>query len=274
MKKQTETYRFLDAQVRWSRRISNVLWIARHDGADFSIIGNNCWGGSIYQSMKRPYLTPFVGLFMMTPCYIRLLEDLRGHLAHPPRPVGDSRYEAVRATRGCGSSAYPIGILGDDVEVHFLHYASWGEALDKWNRRVARIRWNRLFVKFGDQNESSANWVRRFLALPFERKLCLTNRAEVSGEGVVCLGGHGPTTRLQEGVEYRRYMDVPDWLCGGKTRGGDFLTHLSRHADVFAAKSAVRDMVARIAAGGEPELNLDEQVIRLGALGGGSACRT
>ncbi len=247
-----------DARIRWIQRVSNALWRARHDGSDFSIVSNNCWGGSVYQSLRRPYLSPFAGLFLMAPCYLRLLEDLKGHLMHPPRPAEDSRYEIVRAIRGHDVPAYPIGILGDGVEVHFLHYPSWAEALAKWTRRTERIRWNRLFVKFGDQNESSGERVRRFLALPFDRKICLTNRTDVVGDGVIAMGGTGPTTRLQEDYEYRRYLDVPGWLCGGRTRGGELLRCWSRWADTAVAEVARHRAASRLAAGMPPESTLDE----------------
>jgi uncharacterized protein (DUF1919 family) len=249
----------LDAQVRWGQRLSNALWRARHDGSDFSIIANNCWGGTLYQGLRRPYLTPFAGVFLMAPCYLRLLEDLRGHLAHPPRRAVESRYGSVRHVHG-HPLPYPLGLLGDGVEVHFLHYATWEEALDKWVRRTARIRWDRLFVKFGDQNESTADLVRRFLALPFERKVCLTNRAGMAGEGVVALGGEGPTTRLQEDMEYRGHLDVPDWLCGGRTRGGEALRRGSRRVDAAFARAAVRRAAVRLAAGAPPEMNLDAKL--------------
>lgn len=266
--------RRLDAQVRWFRRWANLLWLARHDGSDFSIISNNCWGGAIYRSLRRPYLSPFAGTFLMAPCYLRMLADLPAHLRNPLRPAADSRYESIRLTRGRVLPAYPIGILGDDVEVHFLHYATWAEAAEKWARRTARLRWDRLFVKFSEQNESTLDGVNQFLALPFERKICLTNRTGLSGQHVVCLGGAGPTTRGQEDLEYRRYFDVPAWLCGGQTRGGAALRRWSRRADAWAALASVRRRTAGLAHGEEPELNLDEQVARLRALAGGSGCRT
>jgi len=201
----------------------------------------------------------------MAPCYLRMLGDLRAHLTYPPRLAEESRYESIRLTRGSASPVYPIGILGDDVEIHFLHYATWEEALSKWTRRTERIRWDRLFVKFGDQNESSAELVHQFLALPFERKVCLTNREELRGEGVVQLGGEGPTTRSQEDCEYRLRLDVPNWLCGDKSRGGSLLRRLSRRADSFMSTVAVRRMTARLAAGEVPDENLDSRLARLRA---------
>jgi len=39
-----------------------------------SVVSNNCWGGFMYQSCKLEYQSPFIGLFILPPCYIELLE--------------------------------------------------------------------------------------------------------------------------------------------------------------------------------------------------------
>lgn len=239
----------LDLQVCWAQRLANALWRARHDGSDFSIIGDNCWGGFIYQHFRRPYLSPFVGLFLATPCYLRLLEDLHGYLAHPPRQANDSCYENLRKLRGNVFPVYPIGLLGDGIEIHFLHYRTWDEALAKWMRRVSRICWNRLFVKLTDRGESSPDLARRFLSLPYERKLYVTNRTDVFGPEVLCLGGSGALTVGQGTWEFRRHLDVPAWLSVGPARGGAALRCLSRRADAFLAAAATRQEHARLAAG-------------------------
>jgi uncharacterized protein (DUF1919 family) len=40
---------------------------------------------------------------------------------------------------------YPIGTL-DDVEIHFMHYYTCREAEEAWNKRKARINWDKIFV--------------------------------------------------------------------------------------------------------------------------------
>ena len=42
---------------------------------NFVLISNNCWGGEVYQWYKRPYNSPFIGLFLYGPCYDKLLSD-------------------------------------------------------------------------------------------------------------------------------------------------------------------------------------------------------
>ena len=68
---------------------------------------------------------------------------------------------------------YPIGILGGDVEIHFLHYISEAEALEQWNRRLLRVNYNNLFILFSDTEpeEFREDLLERFDKLPFENKI-------------------------------------------------------------------------------------------------------
>lgn len=232
--------RILNSVVRLQERWADRLWRIRQDGSDFSIVADNCWAGFIYQHFRRPYLTPFVGLFIEAPCFLSLLEDLRGCLAHPLRPARETRYDHLRAARGTTMPRYPIGIAGADVEIHFLHYPSWEEAAAKWQRRIERMRWNRLYVKMTDRADSGPDRVRRFLGLPFDRKIVLTNRTDLTGPEAVCLGGQGAVTLAQGTWGYRRSMDVPAWLSRGPTRGGTGLTRIGRAADRRLASFADR----------------------------------
>ena len=47
-----------------------------------------------------------------------------------------------------------------------LHYHSQEEVLEKWNRRIERICWDRLIVKFNDQNGCTIDQMNHFLQLP------------------------------------------------------------------------------------------------------------
>ena len=250
--------RMLNLRVRSAQAWADALWRLRHDGSDFSIISDNCWGGFLYQHLRRPYLTPFAGLFMEPDCFLRMLADLRSCLAHPPRRAAASRYGHLEQARGRLFPEYPIGLLGDGIEVHFLHYATWEEALAKWLRRRDRIRWDRLYFKFTDRDGADPDLARRFLALPFPRKLYLTNRADVAGNEVVCLGGRGAPTVHEGTWEFRRHMDVPAWLSAERVRGGAWLQKLGAAADAHLAEQAARRDQVRLAAGGAPASTPDQ----------------
>ncbi len=141
---------------------------------DFTIISNNCWGGMLYESYDLPKLSPTVGLFFMADEYIKFLGDIKAYTSKELTFISpdNSRYaEVLRKDTRFGS--YPIGVI-DDVEIAFLHYHSESEAKEKWERRCGRINWEKLIVKFNDQNGCREEHVRAFSEMPFKNKLFFT----------------------------------------------------------------------------------------------------
>ena len=147
---------------------------------DFTIISNNCWGGMIYESYNLPKESPTVGMFFMSKDYIEFLSDLKGYINGELtfiRPE-ESRWKAMPQVSGDKRFGnYPIGVLSNGkntIEIFFLHYHSEQEAREKWERRIQRINWNKLLVKFNDQNGCTDVEVNQFMELPFKDKLFFT----------------------------------------------------------------------------------------------------
>lgn len=143
----------------------------------FSVISNNCWGGMLYESYNLPKESPTVGLFFMADDYIKFLKDLKGYLNSELTfidPKSSKWFEQVSTDKRYGN--YPVGKLRD-IEIFFLHYRSEEEARAKWNRRINRINWDRLLVKFNDQNGCTQKNIEDFLQLPFKNKLFFTCKA-------------------------------------------------------------------------------------------------
>ena len=141
---------------------------------EFTIISNNCWGGMVYESYDLPKESPTTGLFFMASDYIKFLSDIKGYLEKELVFIDpkNSRYiDVLKSDKRFGS--YPIGMLGD-IEIMFLHYHSPQEAKDKWERRIKRINWDKLIVKFNDQNGCTADDVKAFANLPYKHKLFFT----------------------------------------------------------------------------------------------------
>lgn len=140
----------------------------------FSIVSNNCWGGYVYQLYGLKYRTPFIGLYIFAPDYIKMLDDLEGYLKKQIVFIepSKSRYidELIKMDR---VGKYPIGLLGD-IELHFLHYKDQKEVLEKWNRRLKRFDYNNMLVKFSDSNLCNRELIIKFNNLSFKNKLCIT----------------------------------------------------------------------------------------------------
>lgn len=140
----------------------------------FTIICNNCWGGKIYQQMKLPYNTPFVGLFLFAPCYIELLNDFESYMHMPLNFVEKSKYTSVNEDREKNNNYYPIGSLGNKIEIHFLHYNSNDAAASIWKRRTERMNWNKLFFAFSERDLCKNEHIWAFDRFSYKNKVCFT----------------------------------------------------------------------------------------------------
>jgi uncharacterized protein (DUF1919 family) len=196
---------------------------ARIQKRDFTIVSNNCWGAHVYQLLGKPYTTPFVGVFVPPDCYIRLISRLRWYLAQPMRFVDSSTYDYVNAFRAQQALDYPIGCLGEDVEIQFLHYSSEEDATEKWNRRVQRITTDdsRLFFKFCDRDGCSSTQIAAFNALPLTNKVCFVSKPYPDLECAVCIPSCGDG-QVPDGLQLSRispkHFDTAGWICGSSTK--------------------------------------------------------
>lgn len=170
----------------------------------FTIISDNCWGGQIYQELNVPYSTPFVGLFVFSPDYVKLLENLEYYLNLELQFIQNSKY---------GEFKYPVGVL-DDVEIHFLHYSGEKEAKEKWDRRVKRINWDNILVKMNDADLCNLDLIRRYDQLKYNKVFfsakdiddikSLIHLKELEKYGYVRNG--------RDMKVYRKYFDVVEWI--------------------------------------------------------------
>jgi len=134
-----------------SARVAAAVDRRRIGDAPFCVIASDCWGGEVYRRLVRPYNTPFVGLYLEQKDFAQMLTDLRGYV------TGELRFVDARAS----GVNHPVGVLGGDVRVHFLHYASEAEAREKWENRRSRIDWDHVRVVWHTDDGALANVVRQ-----------------------------------------------------------------------------------------------------------------
>ena len=100
---------------------------ARLKNKDISLICSNCAGGILYHWLGLKFNSPFINLFMTGEDYITALENWQDFL----------NAEIVEDTSG--GETYPVGIGYLGIKLHFMHYVTFDEAINKWKRRKARI---------------------------------------------------------------------------------------------------------------------------------------
>lgn len=179
----------------------------------FTIISDNCWGGRIYQELGLPYQSPFIGLFIYSPDYVKLLANPKHYLSGetPLVFVEESRY------RSKDGMTYPVALL-DDIEIHFLHYADEEEARSKWNRRLARMNWDNLYFKMNDNDQATYQLLKDFQDLPYRAKVIFSSKNYTDLEDLVFFENRSEQGFVGEDLKiYHPYFDVVEWL----NKGGD-----------------------------------------------------
>ena len=139
---------------------------AKLQNKDFVLISRNCWGGQVYQWLNLPYNTPFVGLFLFGPCYMKLLRDFDKYMAMDIKFKEVSKYPDAY-------NSHPIGVLGD-IEIQFQHYSSVKEAKDKWERRKSRmlkLKREDYFFSICDRRGITEENIKEFHQMNFRNKI-------------------------------------------------------------------------------------------------------
>ncbi|AMC10462.1 hypothetical protein Lupro_03985 [Lutibacter profundi] len=183
---------------------------------EFVIIANNCWGGEVYQWYKKPYNSPFVGLFLYSPCFIKVVSKFDHYMSKKLKFTKISKYLKEEQN-------YPIGLIGD-AEIHFLHYKTEEEAIEKWNRRKNRMLEvtdkNNYFFKLCDMYNTDENILNEFHKLPYKNKVSfgIKDYASLKDKNHIKINEVDKKTgkHVPNGVKLYKltflYFDITNWL--------------------------------------------------------------
>jgi uncharacterized protein (DUF1919 family) len=182
------------------KKIKGKLGRLRLKQTDFTIISNNCWGTFIYKKFDLPYQSPFVNLLIFAEDYIRMLENFSPNLFNGIYfiPHKESKHIIELTERKYLGLEYPIGVIGDEIEIHFLHYKSENEAKQKWEERIKRINYDKLLFKFSDSEICSDDLIYRFERLAYKNKICFTAKPFPHCKSNIYLPHFKNTTMVQD----------------------------------------------------------------------------
>ncbi|WP_300902904.1 DUF1919 domain-containing protein [uncultured Clostridium sp.] len=150
--------------------------VKKINNLDFTIISNNCWAGNAYRYFGLQYRTPTVGLYFFSDDYIKFISNLKYYANCKLEMISADNSKYYEDLKKSGQLTVPVGKL-DDIEIIFLHYKSAHEAEEKWNRRVKRINFNNIIIKFSKMNKCKKEHllafdrnieVKRFMFVPYE----------------------------------------------------------------------------------------------------------
>ena len=176
----------------------------KHD--DFTIISNNCWGGVCYEYFGMAKLSPTVGAYFFAEDYVKFCSNLKYYLSLELEIIPISHSYHRESIKKQNNSKAIIGRL-DDVEIVFLHYPNEKIALEKWKRRVERVNWKRIILKFSYQNNCNDELVKTFLTIKDYPKFVLVG-SKITGDAdeIVFKRANGKET-VDETVNFDRFIN-------------------------------------------------------------------
>jgi uncharacterized protein (DUF1919 family) len=182
---------------------------------DFTIIGNNCFTGGIYHKFGLKYTSPTIWTYIFPEEYLRLIGNLDWYLKQPLTFISETKH--FMAQKHLETHKYPIGLLGGDVEVHFMHCKTEEEALERWNARVKRVNFNNLFVAFSDGAEFTLDHLQKFEKMPYKNKIFFSAKPIGDAKSTVFVRECADSTNVFDSTKnrrYEKYLDLAKWLNG------------------------------------------------------------
>lgn len=141
----------------------------------WSIVSNNCVGGTICEWLGIPFCSPFVGCWVEPFDFVKIMSCFERYVTSKLRFV-KSKYN------------YPVGRLLD-VHIYFNHYASVEDVVKAWIRRVERIDYkNLLFILSMQTLGDDKTTLKQFNAMSSVDKILICQEVMTSNNIVLpCL---------------------------------------------------------------------------------------
>lgn len=175
-------------------------------------------GGITYEYYGLPKQSPTVGTYFFAEDYINFLCNFKTYIKSDIEIIkaSDSRHAHELIEKGEGD--IPVGRLGEDVEVVFLHYKDPGIAKEKWLRRKERINYYNLFFKFSYMNGCTPELIKTFDLMELPGKKIAFVRTECEADALTCgvyYHGYENDNQIENDTFYwNRYFDVSAFLNG------------------------------------------------------------
>lgn len=135
---------------------------------DVTLITQNCIGGVLYHEYGLNFQSPTINLFIEDESFVKFVENLEYYLSIPATAFTDCFIDPID-----DNIRYPK-IRIDDIEVCCLHYKSCQEAVQAWERRRARVKWDNIRVIANSWNlHENTELIKRVCGTKY-KTICLT----------------------------------------------------------------------------------------------------
>lgn len=152
--------------IQQVRKIINICLRMQAKDINCTVLSSDCLGGCILHDLGKRFNSPTVNLWFEPYDFIKFVCNLETY-------IHETLVEDLYS-----DCLYPVGRLGD-IKVYFQHYSSFDEAKTLWNKRVARIQYDNIYVMMDDHGTSSKedkeDLIKCFNTIPYRNKVFFTN---------------------------------------------------------------------------------------------------
>ena len=159
-----------------SRELAILHRRRRLKANNFSIISNTCIGGVISNSLGEQQRSPTVNLVIYEEQFLQFCRHLKAYSQCPleePSEQEKARFADLK---------YPVGVVrgGElpDITIYFIHYHSFEEAKEKWEKRFARVNYYNLSIVMDRGMDARDEILDEFHALPYAHKVFFTHKED------------------------------------------------------------------------------------------------
>ncbi|WP_341769931.1 DUF1919 domain-containing protein [Aeromonas caviae] len=114
-----------------------------------TFISSNCIGTRLYLVRNIPFYSPTIGMWFEPDCFYKLVTNLEYYLS--------LELEHLDLNGKCN---YPMGSLGD-IKVHLMHYDTFSDAKEKWQRRLKRVNYSNIIIINTDRDGCTKEKLKR-----------------------------------------------------------------------------------------------------------------
>lgn len=200
-----------DKLGRISRKLfRNKYEKSRLKNKNFTIFSQNCIGSIMYHDLGERFNSPTINMLFEPNDFVEFLKDPEYWMKKDIKFVKDKK----------GDGEYPVGILGNKINIKFIHYKTQDEVIKKWEERMQRINWNNIFVIACDGGMSYENILKFDSLSQYKNKIIFTSKKmpEIKSSIFVEDFTDGADVRLLNFANpfgkryYQKYIDYVKWL--------------------------------------------------------------
>lgn len=156
--------RLLEFVIRAEHKIYITIKRMRLKNKTMTVFSSNCNGAYMLHDLGCPFNSPTVNLFFLPDHFLKFVGNPTEYLS---AELVEIQVEGI---------PYPVGQL-NDILLFFMHYNSFNEAKEAWERRAKRVDMSNVYIVMTDKNGCTYEHIKQFEELPYKNKVIFTHKS-------------------------------------------------------------------------------------------------